>query len=162
MTAAPRRGGGRVHPALGIALLTLGAALTYPALTIESCTQGGADSLRFGVVTLILYAAGGAMLAAQPPRPAHVAALLPAAALAAWHSLFALRFAWHYWRSGVSACDALAGRFAPAEGDFPPDGGEPWLTCLWLLLSLLFWLSAAAGLARGRAAARAKPDSIGA
>jgi hypothetical protein len=93
------------------------------------------------------------MLVARPPRAAHFLALLPAAALAAWHSLFALRFAWHYRLSDVSACDALAGRFAPGEGDFPPDGGEPWLTCLWLLLSLLFWLAAAAGLARARVAA---------
>ena len=126
--------------------------LTCPALTIETCTQGGADSLRFGVATLILYAAGGAMLALRPPRPIYFLALLPAAALAAWHSRFALRFAWGYWLGGVSACDAMAGRFAPGAGDFQPDGGEPWLTILWLLLSLLFWLSAAIGLFRARSA----------
>lgn len=136
---------------LGILLLTLGALNAALALSVETCTQGGADSLYGGFLTLLLYGAGAAALAARPPRGAACLALLPAAGLAARHSLFAARFAWNYWRHDFSACHALSGAFPAGEAGEWMDGGEPMLTALWLGLSLLFWTGVAAGLRRSRA-----------
>jgi hypothetical protein len=137
----------------GIVLLTLGALIAFPAMAIDSCTQGGADSLRLGLVVLLLYALGGAALVARPPRPVLFLALVPAAGLALLPSVFAFRFALAIWSAGVSACDAMAGTFEAGQGTFPSDGGEAWLAPLWVLLSLVFWLAAAAGFLRSRAAA---------
>lgn len=134
-------------------LLTLGALNAALALTVETCTQGGADSLYMGFATLFLYLAGLAALLSRPASTAAAAALLPAAFLAVLHSLFAVRFAWGYAARGMSACYALQGGFtADKAGDWM-DGGEPLLAALWIALSLLFWAAAgvaAASFFRGR------------
>ena len=124
---------------LAVLLLTFGAINAALALSVETCTQGSADSLYGGFLTLLLYLAGIAAIAVRPPRPAAIAAIVPAAAIALWHSLFAGRFAWNYWVHDMSACHALLGEFPPEEAGEWMDGGEPMLTALWLLLGLLFW-----------------------
>lgn len=133
----------------GVLLLTLGALNAVLALSVETCTQGGADSLYLGFVTLLLYLAGLAALLARPASPAAAAALLPAAAVAVWHSLFAARFAWGYTMRGMSACYAMQGGFTAGKAGDWMDGGEPLLAALWVGLGLVFW--AAAGVAAASA-----------
>jgi hypothetical protein len=72
--------------------------------------------------------------------------LIPATPVALGHSLFAVRFAWHYWLDDMSACHAMLGEFPAGEAGEWMDGGEPLLTFLWLLLSLLFWIALALAL----------------
>ena len=128
---------------IAIVLLSLGAISAVPALSVETCTQGDAASLYGGFLTLILYLAGLATAIASPPRPAALFALVPAAMIALWHSLFAGRFAWNYWLHDISACHAMLGEFPAGEAGEWMDGGEPLLTLLWLALSLLFWIALA-------------------
>jgi hypothetical protein len=133
---------------LAVLLLTFGAVNAALALTVETCTQGGADSLYAGVLTLVLYLAGAAALAAWPPPRWTAPALLPAAAVAVRHSLFAARFAWGYAVRGMSACYALEGGFTPDRAGEWMDGGEPLLAALWIALSLVFWIAFALALRR--------------
>jgi hypothetical protein len=53
---------------LAIILFTAGAVVAALALTAETCTQGGADSLYAGFLTLPLYLVAGAS-AADSLRP---------------------------------------------------------------------------------------------
>jgi energy-coupling factor transporter transmembrane protein EcfT len=64
---------------------------------------------------------------------------MPAAAIAHWHSWFAVTFAYGFWFRGMSACFALQGGFeAKNAGDWM-DGGEPILVVLWCALVVIFW-----------------------
>ncbi|HEX9964592.1 MAG TPA: hypothetical protein VGB04_06370 [Allosphingosinicella sp.] len=135
---------------LAVLLLTFGAINAALALSVETCTQGGADSLYLGFLTLLLYSAGLAAVAVRPAPPTALAALVPAAAIAVWHSLFAGRFAWNYWLHEMSACHAMLGEFPLAEAGEWMDGGEPMLTALWLAIGLLFWTAFILVLRRGR------------
>ena len=137
---------------IGILFLTLGAANAALAMSVETCTQGDAASLYAGFLTLFLYLLGAAALAVRPPPRATLAALLPAAGLAAWHSVFAVRFAWGYFAQDMSACFAMQGGFSPEDAGEWMDGGETLLAWLWLSLSGVFWIAAAAALWR------TKPD----
>lgn len=124
---------------IAVLLLTFGALNAAVALSVGTCTQGSADSLYGGFLALLLYLAGIAAILVRRPPLAALGALVPATAIALWHSLFAVRFAWNYWIHDMSACHALLGRFPPEEAGEWMDGGEPLLTILWLLLGLLFW-----------------------
>lgn len=135
---------------IAVLLLTFGALNAAVALSAGTCTQGSADGLYGGFLTLLLYLGGIAAILVRPPRAAALAALVPAAAIALWHSLFAVRFAWNYWNHDMSACHALLGRFPPEEAGEWMDGGEPLLTILWLLLGLLFWAAFLLVLRNGR------------
>jgi len=123
----------------GIILLTLGALNAALAMTADTCSQGGADSLYGGWLTLFLYVAGVAALNAAPPQRAAFVALAPAAAIALWHSWFAVTFTYGFWFHNVSACDAMQGGFTFEDAGDWMDGGEPLLTLLWSSLTLLFW-----------------------
>ena len=128
---------------IGVILFTLGGLNAVMAINVGTCTQGGADSLYGGFVTLFLYMAGLAFFLGRPPTLPALLSLIPAVAIAVWHSLFAMRFAWGYWARDVSACYAMTGGFTPDEAGEWMDGGEPLLTLLWAGLSLLCWGSAA-------------------
>lgn len=128
---------------IGIALLTLGALNAVLALSIETCTQGDAGSLHGGWLTLFLYFGGLLGLVTNAPRRWTLVALLPAAIIAVWHSIFAMQFAWGYWVQGMSACFAMNGHFTPEDAGEWMDGSEPLLTVLWLILSTLFWAAVA-------------------
>jgi hypothetical protein len=128
---------------IGVILFTLGGLNAVMAINVGTCTQGGADGLYGGFLTLFLYLTGLAAFLVRPPTLPALVALIPAGAIAAWHSLFAMRFAWGYWARDMSACYALAGGFTRDEAGEWMDGGEPMLTLLWIGLSLLFWASAA-------------------
>jgi hypothetical protein len=124
---------------VGMILLTLGALNAALAMSVETCTQGGADALYGGWLTLFLYLSGVAALNAAPPSRAAFLALMPAAAIALWHTWFAVTFAYGFWFRGMSACFALQGGFeARNSGDWM-DGGEPILVVLWCALALIFW-----------------------
>lgn len=131
---------------VGILLFTLGALNAGLALTVETCTQGSADSLRGGWLTLILYIGGSvALLANPPPRWAYLA-LIPSGAIGVWHSIFAAHFLWGYWFRGMSACEAMnggltAGFFTQDLAGESMDGGEPLLTALWATVSIVFWMA---------------------
>jgi hypothetical protein len=135
---------------LAVLLLTFGAINGAVALSVETCTQGSADSLYGGFLTLLLYLAGNAAVLVRPPPLIALAALVPAAAMALWHSLFALRFAWNYWFQDMSACHAMLGEFLPEQAGEWMDGGEPMLTVLWLMLGVLFWAAFFLVLKNGR------------
>lgn len=124
---------------VGIIFLTLGALNAAFALTVETCTQGSADSLYGGWLTLFLYVAGVGALNASPPSRAAFVALLPTAAIALWHSWFAVIFAYGFWVHGASACDAMQGTIKPVHPGDLMDGGEPLLVGLWCALALIFW-----------------------
>lgn len=124
---------------VGILLLTLGALNSALAMTVETCTQGSAGSLSGGWLTLFLYVSGAAALNAAPPSRAAFLALLPAAAIACWHTWFALTFTIGFWFRGMSACYALYGGFEPEDAGEWMDGGEPLLSILWCVLALIFW-----------------------
>lgn len=119
--------------------LSVGAVNAALAMTIETCTQGSADSLQGGFITLIFYMAGVACLAISRPSRLMFVALAPAMAVAAWHTFFAMRFATGYFFEGMSACFAMKGGFTPEEAGEWMDGREPLLIALWVSLSLLFW-----------------------
>jgi hypothetical protein len=89
------------------------------------------------------------VIRSPPPRLA-LLALIPAAAVALWHSLFALRFAWNYWLHGMSACHAMLGSFPADEAGEWMDGNEALLTVLWMSLSVVFWIAVAIAHTRGR------------
>jgi hypothetical protein len=123
----------------GIILLTLGAVSAALAMTVDTCTMGGADSLHGGWLTLCLYLAGAAALNAAPPRRTAFIVLLPAALIAVWQSWFAVSFAYGFWFRDMSACFAMRGGFRPQDAGEWMDGGEPLLTALWCSLVLIFW-----------------------
>lgn len=153
MTDVEAEGEGRGRASAGIAgaaLLSLGAVNAALAMTVETCTQGDAGSLYGGLLTLLLYLPGAALLVAARPARAMFLALVPAMAVAAWHSWFALRFAAGYILDGMSACFAMNGGFTPADSGEWMDGGERLLIALWLGLSLLFWTGIAAAFLRRR------------
>lgn len=127
--------------ALASLLLTLGALSAVIGIGGATCTGGVADSLAAGgIVTSILYAAGfAALVLMQPPRASYLA-LLPATIVAIWHTAFAIRFAWGFWLHDMSACYAMVGGFTPANAGQWMDGREPIFICLWLLLSLMYWI----------------------
>lgn len=133
---------------LGIILLTLGALNAAVALTVGTCTQGSADSLYGGVITLILYVAGAGSLIGWPPSRWTFLSILPAAAIALWHSVFAIRFAWGYFANNMSACYAMKGGFTSDEAGEWMDGGEPMLIVLWVAVSVVFWIAVATGIRR--------------
>jgi hypothetical protein len=150
---AGERASGGFAAAAAVLLLSLGAAGAALAMTVETCTQGGADSLYGGFVALVLYLAGIACLTVASPALPTFVALLPAMAVAAWHGWFALRFAAGYIFQGMSACHAMNGGFSPDQAGEWRDGGEPLLIALWIGLSLLFWSGIVAVLVRARRAA---------
>ena len=82
----------------------------------------------------------GAAMAAIVAGGTVTVALLPAVAIALWHSVFALRFAWGYLVHDISACDALVGNFAPQSRGYEMDGSETALALLWCSLSGMFWI----------------------
>ena len=122
-----------------IVLLSLGAMNAMLASVAGTCTQGGAGNLYGGLLTLALYIVGGLILSFRTLRMWQVIALTPAVAVALWHTVFALRFAWGYFVYGISACDALDGNFAPQHVGYAVDGGEAFMAVLWLALSGTFW-----------------------
>jgi hypothetical protein len=127
---------------IGITLITLGALNAVLAVTAETCTQGGADSLSAGILTLVLYVFGTvALIASEPPRYA-LLALAPSAMIAVWHSIFAVRFFAGYWFFDISACSAMAGAFSVGNSGEWMDGDEPYYSILWLALSAAYWLGA--------------------
>ncbi|HEY0325338.1 MAG TPA: hypothetical protein VGC46_05095 [Allosphingosinicella sp.] len=125
----------------GTTLVALGGINAALALTVETCTQGSADSLAAVVITLPLYLVGFALLTLRPSRSLLVA-LAPIAFVAAWHSWFALRLGIGHWSSGLSACEAMFGLSAGAGWE--ADGREPWFIAGWSAASILFWASYAA------------------
>jgi hypothetical protein len=125
---------------------------------VETCTQGDAGSLYGGFITLFLYGPGLACLRLARPRAAMALALLPAMAVAAWHSAFAARFASGYYLHSMSACFAMNGGFTPADEGEWMDGGEPLLVALWVGLSLLFWSATTASFLRARRQAEDRMD----
>ncbi len=127
-------------------LLTLGALNSVLALNVGTCTQGSASSLYGGFLTLLLYIAGFIALSIQPRSRWVMVSLLPAAAIAIWHTLFAAQFMWGYWVNGMSACYAMKGGFTPDQAGEWMDGGEPLLTALWASASAAFWVAIAADL----------------
>ena len=133
---------------VGIILLTLGALNAVLALSVETCTQGAADSLYGGFLTLFLYVAGAVALVGWPPWRWAWLALVPAAGIAVWHSLFAVRFALGYSAYGMSACYAMNGGFTPDQAGEWMDGGEPMFVVLWLALSAIFWIAVGGGIRR--------------
>lgn len=133
---------------LGIILLTLGALNAVLALTVETCTQGSADSLYGGFLTLFLYVAGAGSLIGWPPSRWAFLGLLPAVVIALWHSVFAVRFTWGYFANNMSACYAMKGGFTSDEAGEWMDGGEPLLIALWVAVSVIFWIAVAAGIRR--------------
>jgi hypothetical protein len=145
---------------LGVVLLTLGALNAGLALTVETCTQGAADSLGGGFLTFFLYVAGAWALIGSPPPRAAFLSLLPAAAIAMWHSVFAVRFAWGYVAHDMSACYAMKGGFTPEEAGEWMDGREPMLIALWIAVSLIFWISVAAGIRCGAAMPHHASESV--
>lgn len=133
---------------LGMVLLTLGALNSVLALSVGTCTQGSAGGLYGGFLTLILYVGGlPALIAHAPPRWMYLG-LVPAAAIAIWHTMFAAHFVWGYWADGMSACYAMKGGFTPDQAGEWMDGGEPLLTLLWASVSVIFWIAVATGLLR--------------
>jgi signal transduction histidine kinase len=127
---------------IGISLITLGALNAALGMTVETCTQGGADSLSAGVLTLALYVFGtAALIASEPPRYT-LLALAPSAMIAVWHSIFAVRFFAGYWFFDISACSAMAGAFSADNAGEWMDGDEPYYSILWLALSAAYWLCA--------------------
>lgn len=145
---------------IALVLLSLGAIGAALALSVETCTQGDAGSLYGGFLTLFLYLAGLAAVIVAPPRPTALVALIPAALVAFWHSLFAVRFAWNYWLHNMSACHAMLGEFPAGEAGEWMDGGEPLLTFLWLFLSLLFWVALAIPLKAARTRFRMRGKQV--
>lgn len=125
--------------ALAVLCLTLGALNAVLAMTVGTCTQGDAGELHGGWITLFLYLLGTAALAAAPRPWRSVVLLAPAAALAAMHSLFALRLAYGYLVQGMSACFVKAGGYTPEDAGEWMDGSEPVYVALWLGISALFW-----------------------
>lgn len=129
----------------GIILLTFGALNAVLALSVGTCTQGSADGLYGGFLTVILYVGGLLALTARPPSRWANLCLIPAAGIAIWHSFFAAHFMWGYWAHGMSACYAIKGGFTPDEAGEWMDGGEPLLTLLWATASVTFWAATATG-----------------
>jgi len=125
-------------------LLTLGALNSVLALKVGTCTQGDAGNLYGGFLTLLLYVAGFIALTIRPPSRWAWVSLLPAAAVAMWHTLFAAYFMWGYWAKGMSACYAMKGGFTADKAGEWMDGGEPLLTALWASASAVFWMAIAA------------------
>ena len=124
-----------------IFLISLGALNAVLAVNAGTCTQGDAGNLYGGLITAALYVTGGLILTFKPVRQRQMIALLPAAAVALWHSVFALRFVWGYLLHNISACDALVGDFALQREGYEMDGGEAMLALLWFSLSSIFWIA---------------------
>jgi len=126
---------------VAIVLLSLGGLNAVFAIEAGTCTQGDAGNLYGGLITVVLYMAGGLILAFNPIQWRQAIALLPAAAIALWHSVFALRFALGYLADKISACDALVGDFTAQSRGYEMDGSEAALAVLWLGLSSIFWIA---------------------
>ncbi len=122
--------------AAGGLLIIAGAANAVLALTVDTCTQGSADSLYGYIITLPLYLLGFGLTAAKP-QAGHLALPVLLSPLAIWHTAFAARFAYGHVRAGIGQCDAFEGRFAEAYTG--PTGGELELIGGWLAVSLIFW-----------------------
>ena len=135
-----------------VILFTLGALSACFAIGADTCTQGSADTLGGGLLTLILYVFGTVTLIASEPKRPFLLALSPAALIAIWHSVFAVRFLIGYWFQDMSACSAMTENFSLENAGENMDGAEPYYTFLWLATSLAFWI----GLYRGFRASR--PD----
>lgn len=133
-----------------ILFLSLGAVNAVLAINVTTCTQGDAGNLFGGFITLFFYLIGTACLLAGAAGRLTFLALVPAMAIAAWHTWFALRFAAGYFLEGMSACYAIQGGFTPDESGEWMDGGEPLYILLWVGLSLLFWIGVSASFVRAR------------
>jgi len=126
---------------ISVLLFTLGALNACLAIVADTCTQGAADSLNGGALTFILYILGGVALSASAPKRIFLLAFVPAALIAIWHSVFAVRFFAGYWFQGLSACSAMSRNFSLENAGQNMDGREPYYTLLWLAVSLVFWIS---------------------
>jgi hypothetical protein len=127
----------------GVIFFTVGAVNSWMAMNIETCTQGSADSLIGGYITLIFYIAGAISLWGAPlPKMTYIS-LVPAALLAISHSLFAIKFAWGFLNYDMSACFAMNGGFELSEAGEWMDGREIQFILLWLALSAIFWIGLA-------------------
>jgi CDP-diglyceride synthetase len=120
------------------------------AINVTTCTQGDAANLLGGFITLFFYLIGIAFLSVSQTRRIEFLALVPAIAIAAWHTWFAIRFAAGYLLEGMSACFAIEGGFTPDDAGEWMDGGERLYVALWLGLSLLFWVGVVTSFVRAR------------
>ena len=120
--------------AVGVLLYYLAAGNLALSLTAGTCTQGDADRLWGGLLSLLLFAAALVfILRATHPIPAAMA-LLPLLPLLGWATLFTVRFLAGYWWWNATACDVLEG----THGHFA-DGREHILTLLWAVLTIVAW-----------------------
>jgi len=120
--------------AVGVLLYYLAAGNLALSLTAGTCTQGDADRLWGGLLSLLLFAAALVfILRATHPIPAAMA-LLPLLPLLGWATLFTVRFLAGYWWWNATACDVLEG----THGHFA-DGREHIFALLWAVLTIVAW-----------------------
>jgi hypothetical protein len=120
--------------AIGVLLYYLAAGNLGLSLIAGTCTQGDAGRLWGGLPSLFLFAAALIFVwRVTHPRPVAIA-LLPLFPLLGWATIFSVRFLVGYWWRNATACDVLEG----THGHFA-DGGEPILTLLWVVLTIVAW-----------------------
>ena len=119
---------------LGVVLLTLAAINGYLATVMETCTQGGADSLLAIFLSLPLYALGFAAIIVWPLARWAWIFLLPAFIGMAYHLVWTLRFAFYYLAERRAVCDLITGDW---DGRFGFDGREPLYLAAWTFLSVM-------------------------
>jgi hypothetical protein len=123
---------------LATLLLTISGAWAVLLLGMENCTMAAADSLSLGVVVICLNGVGFALLSSIRIAPISVLGLaLPSLMASVYYSFFAMRFAFGWWHSGVSSCQALTGL------PFEMDGRELLHVVIWIFASLSFWIGLA-------------------
>lgn len=116
----------------GAVLLTLAGLNALVASSADTCTQGAADSLLGGVLTLGLYVVGVTLVGFAPRRRAWWLLLLPALAGLTYQIYFSVRLFAGVMLSGMTACDVFTG-----ADSFNMDGRESFFAFLWLGTSLL-------------------------
>lgn len=117
---------------VAVVLLTLGAANSYFATVVETCTQNAADSMLAGVLSIPLYVISFWLLLRRPLPLTIAALLIPALLVIGYEVWWTARFDYEYGIHSVAVCVLIAG-----GGTFEFDGREPLFLATWAALSVL-------------------------
>lgn len=130
----------------GFAFLYLAALNGILPFNLGTCTQGSADGLLGGIISLALYLLGALCLViARPVRWTYVA-IVPPLPLFAWQLQFTVRLTYGYLFQAQSACQVMH------DLPYEFDGREPFFIGLWWAMCLVAMVGVAIAAYRGRPA----------
>jgi hypothetical protein len=114
---------------VGGLLMLLTSLWATLGMFVGTCTQGSADEIVAGAFYGVIgYSIGIGLLVARPPTGRGWLWLMPVVVVVAYQAYLAGSFFVAYQVHGLPACAWKLG-----DPDFGmADGGEPWLTWLWI------------------------------